>query len=95
MLGEDKVIDPGLLLASEDVGLLATAAGVPCVCWLLGGADPQGFADATSAGEILTIAKDLPSNHTSRYAPVIEPTLSTGVVAALVAAAQTWLPRAT
>jgi len=94
LLGEDKVIDPGLLLASEDVGLLATAAGVPCVCWLLGGADPQGFADATSAGEILTIAKDLPSNHTSRYAPVIEPTLSTGV-AAVVAAAQTWLPRAT
>jgi amidohydrolase len=94
LLGEDKVIDPGLVLASDDVGLLATAAGAPCVYWALGGADPQGFAGATSAGEILTIAKDLPSNHTPRYAPVIEPTLSTGV-AALVTAAQTWLPRTT
>jgi amidohydrolase len=94
LLGEDKVIDPGLVLASEDVGLLATAADTPCVYWALGGADPQAFADATSPGEILTTAKDLPSNHTPRYAPVIEPTLSTGV-AALVTAAQTWLPRTT
>jgi amidohydrolase len=41
LLGEDKVIDPGLVLASEDVGLLATAAGAACVYWALGGADPR------------------------------------------------------
>lgn len=32
----------------------------------------------------------IPSNHSSGYAPVIEPTLSIGV-AALVAAAKEWL----
>ncbi len=37
--------------------------------------------------------RDLPSNHSPRFAPVIEPTLSTGI-AALVSAARGWLPPA-
>ena len=94
LLGEGKVIDPGLLTASEDVGVLATASGAPCVFWLLGGADPRVFAAASSADDVIDMAKAQPSNHSPRYAPVIEPTLSIGV-AALVTAAQTWLPRAT
>jgi amidohydrolase len=94
LLGEGRVIDPGLVTGSEDVGLLATAAGAPCVFWLLGGADPQAFAAATSAEDIINIVKEVPSNHSPRYAPVIEPTLSIGV-AALVTAARTWLPCAT
>jgi hippurate hydrolase len=94
LLGEGKVIDPGLVTGSEDVGLLATASGAPCVFWLLGGAAPQAFAAATSAEDIAGIVKDLPSNHSPLYAPVIQPTLSTGI-AALVTAAQAWLPRTT
>jgi amidohydrolase len=39
------VVDPGPVTASEDVGVLATAAGAPCVFWLLGGADPAGFEE--------------------------------------------------
>jgi hippurate hydrolase len=40
-LGPGRIVDPGLVTGSEDVGLLASAAGAPCVYWLLGGADPM------------------------------------------------------
>lgn len=85
------VVDPGLVTGSEDVGLFATAAGVPCVYWILGGADPATFADATSRAELLARVAAQPSNHSPFYAPVVEPTLSVGV-AALVGAARIWLP---
>jgi hippurate hydrolase len=87
------VVDPGLVTGSEDVGLFATAAGVPCVYWLLGGADPAAFAGATSRDELVAVVASLPSNHSPLFAPVVEPTLATGV-RALVAAAQEWLPSA-
>ena len=90
LVGADRVFDPGLVTASEDVGLLASAAGAPCVFWLLGGADPAEFAGASTAEEIAARVAQLPSNHSPLFAPVIEPTLSTGV-SALVAAAQVWL----
>lgn len=85
------VVDPGLVTGSEDVGLLATAAGVPCVYWLLGGADPAAFAAAGTRDELAAVVASLPSNHSPLFAPVVEPTLTTGV-AALVAAAREWLP---
>lgn len=90
-LGPGRVVDPGAVTGSEDVGLLARAAGVPCVFWLLGGADPAAFAGASSIEELTRIVRDLPSNHSPHYAPVLEPTITTGV-SALVAAARTWLP---
>ena len=83
--------DPGAVSGSEDVGILARAAGVPCVYWLLGGADPKEFAGATDLAAIQKIVASLPSNHSPLFAPVIDPTLQTGV-AALVRAAHTWLP---
>jgi hippurate hydrolase len=89
--GPHRVFDPGPVTGSEDVGLLAVAAGVPCVYWLLGGADPQSFANATDIAAVQKTVQSLPSNHSPQYAPVIEPTLSTGVTA-LVRAARTWLP---
>jgi len=89
-VGPERVFDPGLVTGSEDVGLLATAAGAPCVFWLLGGADPAQFADARSAEAVMARVAELPSNHSPLFAPVIEPTLTTGV-GALVAAARTWL----
>jgi hippurate hydrolase len=85
------VVDPGLVTGSEDVGLLATAAGVPLVYWILGGADPAAFAGANSQDELLVRVAAQPSNHSPFYAPVVEPTISVGV-AALVAAARRWLP---
>ena len=86
-LGPGRVIDPGPIPGSEDVGVLSTAAGCPCVFWLLGGADPALFAN----GLDLDVLRNIPSNHSPRYAPVIEPTLTMGV-GALVRAALAWLP---
>jgi amidohydrolase len=91
LLGPDRVVDPGLVTGSEDVGLLASGSGAPCVFWLLGGADPDAFAGAASADELATFVAEQPSNHSPFYAPRIEPTLGVGV-AALVVAARTWLP---
>jgi amidohydrolase len=90
-LGPGLVFDPGLVTGSEDVGILASAAGAPCVFWLLGGADPAQFAAATGIEDIARIVRSLPSNHSPLFAPVIEPTLGTGVTA-LASAARGWLP---
>ncbi len=89
-LGQGLVLDPGPVTGSEDVGLLATAAGVPCVYWLLGGADPALFANVTSMTEAEAIARALPSNHSPLFAPVIDPTLRTGITA-LTSAARAFL----
>lgn len=88
--GVGLTLDPGPVTGSEDVGLLATAAGVPCVYWFLGGSDPARFAGIASVDEARVIVDGLPSNHSPLFAPVIDPTLRTGV-AALTAAARTWL----
>jgi hippurate hydrolase len=90
-LAPGLVFDPGLVTGSEDVGILASAAGAPCVFWLLGGADPAQFAAATGIEDIARIVRSLPSNHSPLFAPVIEPTLGTGVTA-LASAARGWLP---
>ncbi|WP_154792512.1 amidohydrolase [Occultella kanbiaonis] len=89
-LGADKLLDPGAGAGSEDVGVLATSSGAPLSYWLLGGTDPSLFTTGDlSDPALLTV----PSNHSPRYAPVIEPTLQLGVTA-LVTAARTWLPAA-
>lgn len=93
VVGEHRIVDPGPVPGSEDVGQLATAAGAPCVFWLLGGGDPAPFARAASTEEMLNVLRGQPSNHSPHYAPVIEPTLDIGV-AALVNATHTWLPTA-
>lgn len=76
--GADRVVDPGPVSGSEDVGLLATAAGAPLVYWLLGGGDPA------------VDPADAPSNHSPAFAPLPEPTIEVGV-RALVTAARAWL----
>lgn len=85
--GDEAVVDPGPVSGSEDVGLLATAVGAPLVYWILGGADPQRYLAAAKEG---TIDRDIPSNHSSHFAPVIQPTLDRGI-AALVTACREWL----
>jgi amidohydrolase len=77
--GAERVVDPGALSGSEDVGMLATAVDAPLCYWLLGGFDPEAFA-----------AGKLPSNHSPDFAPLVEPTLTTGIEA-LVVAARAWL----
>lgn len=90
VVGAGRVVDPGPVTGSEDVGLLALAAGAPLVFWLLGGADPALFAGAGSVEEMTRVLVDLPSNHSPAFAPVPSPTLGIGVDA-LVAAARSYL----
>ncbi|MGD8193063.1 amidohydrolase [Herbiconiux sp. P18] len=85
--GDASVLDPGQVSGSEDVGVLATAAGAPLVYWILGGVDAASYLAAAAAG---TLDRDVPSNHSPHFAPVIEPTLTRGVDA-LVTAARAWL----
>ncbi|WP_244929014.1 amidohydrolase [Nocardioides sp. W7] len=87
-LGAERVLDPGAGAGSEDVGVLATSAGAPLSYWLLGGTDPSLFGTGGMDDPAL---RTVPSNHSPRYAPAIDPTLGIGVTA-LVKAARTWLP---
>ena len=83
---EDRVKDTQPTTASEDFGSFGTEWQVPSVFWFVGGTDPETYAKAKKSG---TIA-DLPTNHNPRFAPVIHPTLETGVET-LVVASQAWL----
>lgn len=73
-------------MASEDFGCFGTEWHVPSVFWFVGGTDPAQFAKAKKANKL----GDLPTNHNPRFAPVIHPTLETGVET-LVVAAKAWL----
>jgi hippurate hydrolase len=72
--------------ASEDFGSFGAEWGAPSVFWFIAGTDPDMYAQAMKDGKI----GDIPTNHNPRFAPVIHPTLETGVEA-LVVAAQAWL----
>jgi len=72
--------------ASEDFGCFGTAWHVPSVFWFVGGIDHALFEQAQKSGRL----GEIPTNHNPRFAPVIHPTLETGVEA-LVVAARTWL----
>jgi hippurate hydrolase len=85
--GEAMVIDPGPVSASEDFGIFGTASGSPACYWVFGGVDAAAYLAAAQAG---TVDRDVPSNHSPFFAPLVEPTIDTGV-SALVCAALTWL----
>jgi hippurate hydrolase len=90
VVGAGRIVDPGPVTGSEDVGVLAEAAGVPIVYWLLGGADPALFAGAVTQEQMMGVLAGIPSNHSPYYAPLPRPTMDVGV-AALVSAATQWL----
>jgi amidohydrolase len=75
-LGAQNVFDEDPIMASEDFGLFGLAGHkIPTVMFWLGAMDPKKFADAEAAGVLL------PGPHTSRFEPLPEPTLRTGVIA--------------
>ncbi len=84
----ERVKHTGPAPASEDFGCFGTAWQVPSVFWFVGGNDPQAYAKAKAAGKL----NDLPVNHSPKFAPVLHPTLETGVEA-LVVGALAWLAR--
>jgi len=80
--GADRVRHTGPAPASEDFGCFGTAWEVPSVYWFVGGTDPKLYEKAKAEGRIT----ELPVNHNPAFAPVIHPTLETGVQAMTVAA---------
>ena len=82
----DRVKHTGPAPASEDFGCFGTAWQVPSVFWFVGGNDPETYAEAKAAGKL----NELPVNHSPQFAPVLHPTLETGVEA-LVVGALAWL----
>jgi hippurate hydrolase len=82
----DRVRETGPAPASEDFGCFGFEWHVPSVFWFVGGTDPSVYAKAKEAGTL----NQLPSNHSPHFAPVIHPTLRTGVET-LVVAAMGWI----
>jgi hippurate hydrolase len=75
-LGASNVIDLPRGMASEDVGVFALPKHeIPLTYFILGAMDPAKLAAAKAEG------KELPGPHTSRFEPLPQPTLRTGVTA--------------
>jgi hippurate hydrolase len=72
--------------ASEDFGSFGAEWNSPAVFWFVGGTEAHVYETAKKNGRL----GELPTNHNPRFAPVIHPTLETGVEA-MVVAAQAWL----
>ena len=68
---------------SEDFGQLAYSIGKPYSFWLIGGTDPKLWDEAERRGRL---AEDIPVNHSSHFAPVMQPTIQVGVDAMALAA---------
>ena len=85
--GAERVRATGPAPASEDFGSFGSKWHVPSVFWFVGGTDPQIYAKAKEANKL----NELPVNHSPKFAPILHPTLQTGVEA-LVVAARAWLP---
>jgi hippurate hydrolase len=71
-LGKGHVQTNGPITASEDYTYFVQL-GIPSLYYSLGGADPDKLAESEKAG------KQLPSNHSSLFAPEVEPTLKGGI----------------
>jgi amidohydrolase len=84
--GAERVVETGPISASEDFGSYGTGWKTPSVFWTVGGTDPDTYRRAEEAGTL----NELPTNHNPRFAPVLHPTLETGIEA-LVAASCAWL----
>ena len=73
-------MDPNL--GSEDFSILTRAIDKPYIWWIFGGIDERLWDDAVKKCNL----QNLPYNHSSLYAPVLQPTLKAGVDSFTVAA---------
>lgn len=69
--------------ASEDFSIFGRNWKVPYVFWFVGGTDSKTYLEALKNNQLNSI----PSNHSPKFAPVINPTLKTGLLAMMTAAA--------
>jgi len=84
--GSDRIREAKPTSASEDFGVFGAAWQTPSVFWFVGGTDPEKYAEAKQAGRI----REIPTNHHPAFAPVLHPTLETGIEA-MVVASHSWL----
>jgi len=84
--GSDRIREARPTSASEDFGVFGAAWQTPSVFWFVGGTDPEKYAEAKQAGRI----REIPTNHHPAFAPVLHPTLETGIEA-MVVASHSWL----
>jgi len=82
----DRIRQTDPTSASEDFGTFGVQWHAPSVFWFIGGTDPDIYSKAKQSGTI----GQLPTNHNPRFAPVLHPTLETGV-ATLIVASRAWL----
>ena len=74
-MGADRVSEVEPVNAAEDFSLYGqTPERVPSVLWRVGATAPEKFAESARSGV------PVPSNHNSGFAPVPEPTITTGVI---------------
>ena len=73
-LTSDRVVSEDPITASEDFSAFIQQ-GIPGFYLSLGGADPRKFQEARAAGT------RLPSNHSSLFAPDVDPPLHTAISA--------------
>jgi metal-dependent amidase/aminoacylase/carboxypeptidase family protein len=74
--GSDRVTeltDP--VPVSEDFGLFGHEWKVPSLFWYVGGTDRHLYDRAAKAGRI---AQDVPTNYSSKFAPILHPTPGDG-----------------
>jgi metal-dependent amidase/aminoacylase/carboxypeptidase family protein len=83
---EDRVRPTGPTSASEDFGSFGAEWKVPSVFWFVGGTDPDVYAKAKAEGRV----NEIPTNHNPGFAPVLHPTIETGVEA-MATAAMAWI----
>jgi hippurate hydrolase len=68
--------------AIEDFSVFGRRWGAPYVFWIVGGTDPAAYAEAQQTKTL----NALPSNHSPKFAPVLNPTLQTGLETCLLPA---------
>ncbi len=73
-IGKENVVTEEPITASEDFSYFVEQ-GIPGFYFNLGGADPAKYAEAKANGTFL------PSNHSSLFAPDVDPALHTGITA--------------
>ncbi len=73
-LGAENLLTDQRRMVSEDFGAYGRATGAPSVMMFVGGVNPAKLAEAKRTGEVL------PSLHSSKWAPDLEPTLRTAIL---------------
>ena len=79
---KDNALSMDPLPGSEDFSVLATACNAPYLYWIYGGIDAEQWEEAEREDRL----GDFPYNHSSLFAPVIQPTMRTAVDAFALAA---------